>query len=335
LQPARAFGIAARLGATTAFAMFGLMVIGSVVRTTGSGLACPDWPLCQGRLIPPLEFHVLIEWSHRAVALLVSLLLLATAGWVAARRELRARLGALVGLAIGLLFAQVLLGALTVWKLLDPSVVNIHLAVALLLFSTLLALTLVADAHAEGEAAPAAGIPSARQAAAVPGGRSAHLPNEADHFRPAWLLPVFVGVTTLTYAQAVLGGAVSSQHAGLACPEWPSCNGKWFPPLDTPAGLHMLHRYGAYLVTVAMMIAAALARTTGDSAVRAAAALALGLDIAQVVLGVCNVLLGTPAWLSALHLATAATMLGMLVIVTYRVASLPASEPRLVPEAAP
>ena len=96
-------------------------MVGSVVRTTGSGLACPDWPLCQGRLIPPFEFHVLIEWFHRLLALLVSLLLFATAVWVlVARRDCARASAALALLAVALLLAQVLLGALTVWKLLEP-----------------------------------------------------------------------------------------------------------------------------------------------------------------------------------------------------------------------
>src|SRR5882672_9193582 len=124
--------------------MYALILVGSVVRTTGSGLACPDWPLCEGRVVPRFEFHVLIEWFHRLVALLVSLLLFATAAWVIAHRPLRARLGRLLAVALVLLFAQVLLGALTVWKLLSPAVVSSHLAVALLLFSTLLAITLIA-----------------------------------------------------------------------------------------------------------------------------------------------------------------------------------------------
>src|SRR5262245_57976433 len=138
------FRITAQLGLATVVLMFGLIVLGSVVRTTGSGLACPDWPLCEGRLIPRLQFNVLIEWFHRLFALLASVLLFATVAWVLVHADARARLGGLAGLAVLLLFVQVLLGALTVWKLLSPSVVSSHLAVALLLFVTMLMLTLVA-----------------------------------------------------------------------------------------------------------------------------------------------------------------------------------------------
>ena len=120
------------------------IVVGSVVRTTGSGLACPDWPLCHGQLIPPMQFNILIEWFHRLLALIVGIGLVVTSLLVVSRPATRLRLGGLAALSIALYLSQALLGALTVWKLLDPNVVSGHLAVALLLFSTLLTLGLVA-----------------------------------------------------------------------------------------------------------------------------------------------------------------------------------------------
>jgi cytochrome c oxidase assembly protein subunit 15 len=301
--PTQQFGVAARLSFATALLTLALIVLGSVVRTTGSGLACPDWPLCHGHLIPPLQFNILIEWLHRLMALLVSLCALGTAGWILVRRELRARLGGFVLLAATLLLVQVLLGALTVWKLLSPAVVSSHLAVALLFFTTLITMGLTARAHA---------------------GRGV-----SESTRPAALLAVFAFTTGLTYVQAVLGGVVSTSHAGLACPDWPACNGVWLPPLDSLQGLQMLHRYVAYALVVAVIFAATRARRAPDPGVRAGAGIALGLVLGQVVLGVTNVLLGTPVWLSALHLAVATALLGTNVIVTWRVASMPAMERRL------
>ena len=313
LSSDRAYAIAARLGLATTLSVFSLIVLGSVVRSTGSGLACPDWPLCQGRLIPQFEFHVMVEWLHRTVALVVSLLVFATSLWILFHRALRARLGAWMVLALALLLTQVLLGALTVWKLLHPSVVSSHLAVALLLFAVLLTLTLIAESEAVASGpAPAGAL-----------GRS------------PLLLPTFALATALTYLQAVLGGVVSTNHAGLACPDWPTCFGRWFPPLEGLAGLQMLHRYGAYVLTACMVVGAFAARSAPDAGVRAGATMTLGLTFGQVVLGVCNVLLGTPAWISALHIATAAALLGLLIVVTYRVALLPVSEPRLVAVPAP
>lgn len=299
-----AFRTCARLSFATTALLFGLIVIGSVVRTTGSGLACPDWPLCQGRLIPPFQLNVLIEWFHRLVALLTSVMLFVTVAWTLLHPATRARVGALAALALGLLCIQVVLGALTVWKLLSPSVVSSHLAVALLLFVTMLALTLVT----RGEAAAG---------------------ERRSEPRPAGLLATFGIATALAYGQSLLGGVVSTHHAGLACPDWPACDGRWFPPLSSLEGLQMLHRYGAYALTAAVMLVAIRSRTAPDAAVRTGGALVLALTFAQVLLGVANVLLRTPPWLSAVHLADAAAILATLVTATFRVARMPAGAGRV------
>jgi cytochrome c oxidase assembly protein subunit 15 len=136
-------------------------------------------------------------------------------------------------------------------------------------------------------------------------------------------MPAFAAATALTYVQSLLGGMVSTHHAGLACPDWPACFGEWFPPLQGLVGLQMAHRYGAYLLTAVVLAAAAIARSAPDPRVRAAGPLALGLVVGQVVLGVSNVYLRTPVWLSAAHLATATALLGVLLSATMRIAALP------------
>ena len=67
-----------KLSAFTVVATYALIVIGGIVRVTGSGLGCPDWPTCHGQIIPPLEQTALIEYTHRFVGALVSPLILAT-----------------------------------------------------------------------------------------------------------------------------------------------------------------------------------------------------------------------------------------------------------------
>ena len=300
------FRIASRLAVGTAFLTFGLIVLGGIVRTTGSGLACPDWPLCHGHLLPPLEFNAIVEWLHRLVALLVSLSLAATVGWTLAHPGLRARLGGLALLAIALLAVQILLGALTVWKLLDPAIVGGHLGVALLLFSTMIALALAAASHAEA-------VPPA-------------LPP-----RPPGLLPLFSLTAGLVYAQAVLGGIVSSNHASLACPDWPACNGDWFPPLHGLVGLQMAHRDGAYLLAALLVVVSLRSRKAEDPLVARAGSMLLGLTIGQIALGVSNIALGIRVWLSALHLANAAGMLALSIATTFRLASSPRRQVALAP----
>ena len=307
MTASRQFRVAARLGLATTVLMFGLMVIGSIVRTTGSGLACPDWPLCHGQWIPPLEPKVLIEWTHRLVALVVSLLLAAAAAWSLARPVVRARLGALAVLGVVLLAVQILLGALTVWKLLDPGIVGGHLGVALLLFCTLLTFTLIARAEA-GAADRAADVTA----------------------RPAGLLPTIGLTTVVAFGQCILGGMVAANHAGLVCRDWPTCDGQWWPPMSGLIGLHMLHRLGAYTFAVLVVVSAIRARRAPDPGIRLGAALVLGLTLAQIVLGVANLYMGTPPWLVAFHLATAIAILAILVTVTFRLASLASTESRLV-----
>jgi cytochrome c oxidase assembly protein subunit 15 len=300
------FRIVSRLGLATVVATFALIVLGSIVRTTGSGLACPDWPLCHGRLIPPFEFNVMVEWFHRLAALVVSLLVVSTVVTVLAERELRARLGGLAALSVALLTVQILLGALTVWKLLDPAVVGGHLAVALLFFASLLALTLVARQEAEPELAETAP-------------------------RPEGLLPLLGVTCVLVYFQSVLGGAVSANHASLACPDWPRCNGEWFPPMRGLVGLQMAHRWGSYVLLVALAMVTVRARSSADPVVARAGSLLLGLTVGQIALGVSNIALGIEVWLSALHLANAAGMLAVTIAATFRVASMRAGRTSLSP----
>lgn len=310
MSPTGAFRTVSRLATATAVLMFALIVVGSIVRTTGSGLSCPDWPLCHGRLIPPFQFNILMEWFHRLLALLVGLLLFATAATALAKRETRGRLGGLAALSIALYFAQALLGALTVWKLLDPSVVSGHLAVGLLLFATLVTL------------AVSAGLEAAPGALAEAGART---PDQ---------LPLFAAATVLTWCQAVLGGMVSTHHASLACPDWPTCNGEWFPPLTGLVGLQVAHRWGGYLLTIVMFAVTFRSRRAGDGVVRYVGHLLPRLVLIQVALGVVNVFLGIPVWVSALHLGNASLMLALALVATLRLAAQPLATAPAAAEAA-
>jgi cytochrome c oxidase assembly protein subunit 15 len=107
--------------------------------------------------------------------------------------------------------------------------------------------------------------------------------------------------------QLALGGLVSSNYAGLACPEWPTCNGgRWFPVWSGSVGLHLLHRYNGYLLLAALAAAAWTSREDARLRLPARAGLALGL--LQVGVGIANVKLGLPVEVTALHSALATAL---------------------------
>src|SRR6266700_3434352 len=113
----------ARLAWAAALATYLLIVLGGIVRITGSGLGCgEEWPVCHGRLIPSFaDVPTLIEWSHRLVAAIVSTLVVVLAGLVWwARRRISPGPSRLAFVALGLLVVQVLLGAITVKLHLPP-----------------------------------------------------------------------------------------------------------------------------------------------------------------------------------------------------------------------
>jgi cytochrome c oxidase assembly protein subunit 15 len=108
---------------------YATIVLGGTVRGMGAGLACPDWPLCNGSLVPNLgDPGVLVEYVHRLVAVLTGLFvlftLLAAALWF--RSEMRLVTWSVVSFAV--LATQVAAGAITITTENDPAIVTLHLA---------------------------------------------------------------------------------------------------------------------------------------------------------------------------------------------------------------
>ena len=128
-----------RFAIATAIATYLLILIGGLVHGTGSSLACPDWPTCYGTFMPKMEGGVLVEHSHRLAAGTVVILTLVLAGLLTATRDpaLR-RLRPFGWLAVGLVFAQALLGGITVLLRLPTPISTAHTATSLLFFLTVL-----------------------------------------------------------------------------------------------------------------------------------------------------------------------------------------------------
>lgn len=286
---------------------YALIVLGALVRAHGAGLACPDWPLCFGDVIPQLDFKVAFEFGHRVVAGSVALLFAGLAWTTLRRPALGSALRPALAIAALLLAVQIVLGGLTVLQLLATWTVTSHLvtgnafALALVLIGR--RLRELAGRGRELGAAPSA---AAASTAAIPASPVERTATSA--------------VAALLALQLVLGGLVSSSYAGLVCPDWPTCmNGEYFPTFSGIQGLHVLHRTVAYSLLAGLLIAAFLARR--HPALGRWLALASALALAQVAVGVANVLLRLPVEITALHSALAAALvctLGISVQIAWR-----------------
>jgi cytochrome c oxidase assembly protein subunit 15 len=251
------------------------IVLGALVRAHGAGLACPDWPLCFGEVIPRFDFKVAWEVGHRTVGWTFGVAYLALGFGVLRDAGLRRRAGAIWGIGLGLLLLQGLLGALTVWHLLASWSVTSHLIVGNAWNACVLWLGFTLRAHASAAPRPAA-------------------PRVAR-------VAVALSALFLLF-QVGLGGLVSSRAAGLACSRWPGCyDDAWFPVwgMDSLVGLHVHHRANAYLLAAIIAWMAWTARRL--PALVGPTRLAVGLVFVQMGVGVANVLLQLRVEITALH----------------------------------
>lgn len=324
-------GSARRLHALTVltlFLTFDLTLFGAFTRLTDSGLGCPDWPGCYGNASPLGARHEIamaqaaqptgpvthgkawVEMVHRYLATGVGALILAlaVATWVARRRQLSDHAGARPlsawwpAATLAWVCLQGAFGALTVtWKLF-PAIVTLHLLGAMVL----LALLCIQAVRYQQDAMQRAPTPV-----------------------PAALRNLLIATTVLLALQIALGGWVSTNYAVLACTQFPTCQGSWWPPMNFAQGfqiwrhlgetaegapidfaaltaIHYVHRLMAYLVFIAIaMLVRALHRV---QPLRAQARWLAGLALLQLATGLGNVLLGWPLAAAVLHTGGAAAL---------------------------
>ena len=285
--------------------VFVLISLGGAVRAMDAGLACPDWPLCFGKVVPHFDIQIFYEWIHRKVAATVGFLTLGI-GWVVFRsRQVSVQTKWALGFALLILVCQVILGGLTVLKLLHFGVVTAHLGFGMAFFGTLFWFYFLLSRDLKNLSDP-----------------SRQLTESQDPYPLSYVLVVFFALV-LVFAQILLGGLVSSNYAGLACgQEFPLCHGSWAPTLSGLVGLHVLHRFGAYWVLVTIISLVIFTRRHRGStwSTESLQRIAFGLLMAtgaQILVGISNVLLGIPALITVLHLGLAAGIFVMLLRILF------------------
>jgi len=263
---------------TSLVASFLVVVWGGVVRVTGSGLGCPDWPLCHGQFLPSLDPATRIEWFHRFLAIAGGLTVAAVVLWSFVVYRADRRVLALAVIAAILYPLQAVLGAITVVLELPPEWVTVHLANAELLLATLTILAIVVRWPNIGRTASAGWT---------------------------WLaVAAAVGTFVLLLSGAYMRGA----SATMACLSWPLC-GANFPTEGAPA-IAMLHRYIAAGVGIVIALACIEAwRHRRDAPGLGPLAIATAaIFLAQVAIGAANPLTRFSQWALAAHPAVASLL---------------------------
>jgi protoheme IX farnesyltransferase len=287
------------MAASTA-AVFALITMGGIVRVTGSGLGCPDWPLCEGKILPPLEYHALIEYSHRTVASVVGFLVVLTT-IVAWRKARKVRWVVLpLSVAIPLIGLAGLLGRNAVLSDLAPAIVTAHLAIAQIIFALLLVPLLWYWATTKS----ANGLQSPRESR-----RSALALGVPDRFGLFVLLTFpAVFITLLT------GSYVVGEGAGTSCPSWPFCDSGLIPNVST-GWLHMAHRVIAAIfgLFVGFVAYRGWQKRAASKIVGQTSAVLIFLLLLQIVVGAANPWLDFTPEIRAAHLSIATALWGCVI----------------------
>jgi heme o synthase len=288
-----------RLSVLTLVATLLLVTVGGLVRASGSGLGCPGWPRCYGYWFPPFGQHgealrhALIEYSHRfltTISVILIILLVVVAWW--RKGERRAPTAWAATVALVLILVQAGLGAAVVKSELDPLLVTLHYANAMLLVATLV--IAVVTAYVDLRTYRATG----------------------RHLRFA---NVAAGVTAASFLVILLGTYVRGENAGLAFPDWPLMNGKALPDLAAPlAAPQFAHRLAVLVVFVGIV---ALARMAWNGErdrppVRALALTSAGLFVVQALLGAALIWTSLATGARVAHEAVGALVWAALVATT-------------------
>ena len=277
-----------KLAAATVVTAILLVTIGVIVRATGSGLGCPDWPLCHGQIVPPFDdAKAWIEWVHRTVAVIIGFEVIGLAALALLDHRDRRVLVAASIAAVLLVGFQAWLGKETVRLGNSGESVTAHLAAAMTLVGLLVWI-----------------LARSLYPARLPAGGASQ----------RFTLVAAFGAGSV-FALLLFGSNVTATSQWYVFPDWPLMNGTLLPPLTDANSAHVLHRWIAIvvgLIVAAVFVAAWRTRPRTRPIVRLAAIAAILFPI-QAVVGGLQVLTGLSGWSQTLHLALGAVIWSLLV----------------------
>ena len=273
-----------------------LIAAGASVTSTGSGLAVPDWPLSFGQFFPPMVGGVLYEHGHRMIAGVIVTLTIILTVWML-RKEKRSWLKKLSVVALLSLFAQAVLGGITVLLKLPTAVSVSHAGLAQIFFCLTVTFALVTS----------------------PGWfESRHKFARAD--APP-IRGLALATTIAIYTQIILGAVMRHTGAGLAIGDFPLTHGGLFPAyFSTPIVIHYLHRVGAFAVTVIAiaLIVRIMRGHREDARFKRPALWLAGLLAFQIFLGALTIWTRRAVTPTTAHVAIGAAVLAASLVITFR-----------------
>jgi len=297
---------------------FLVVTLGALTRLLDAGLGCPDWPGCYGQLMPPnsVEFtgttfidegKAWMEMIHRYVAAALGIIILLVAIKIERNKNVNHKIRWLSRSLLLLVIIQGLFGMLTVVMKLLPQVVTLHLLSGMLLLALLFLLLLQLTAVKPVQTSTK-------------------------------LRPYVLTVLLLLSCQIALGGWTSSNYAGLACPDFPTCQNQWFPKMELAASfnltdisehnytggllssrskvtIHVIHRITALILFVSIITL--LLQMWQSPPLKQQAKILLGLTLLQITLGIANAVLMLPLPLALAHNTVAALLLLNVVYINF------------------
>ena len=323
----KGMGLFQKLNWTIVFLTFDLILFGAFTRLSDSGLGCPDWPGCYGtsnpfRAIeeiraaeaamptgPVTVFKAWVEMIHRYLAMSVGFLIIIQV--IAAFKQPNPRRSLAIRGSLFLLVLVCLQGAFGAWTVtlkLQPMIVSMHLILALVLFASMVWFAQRNDLH---------NLNDSKTISSLSGGL------------------VLIAILAL-FGQIFLGAWVSTNYAVLACPDFPTCMGAWYPnmdwqnafflwrdlgeaksggiiPMAALVTIHWTHRVGAIIASAVLLFVAVKAVRYPESKVQFWGKAIIALLALQIATGISNVVFQWPLVSALLHTGGAAAILFCLV----------------------